>query len=109
MALDERLFVVAACDRADAALVRLMRALVGRAREHQRTILPGYTHLQRAQPVSLAHHLLAHVEMLGRDRERFAEVRRRAAVSPLGSGALAGTTLPLDRERVARALGLSTA
>jgi argininosuccinate lyase len=106
VALDERLFVVAACDRADGALRRLARALVGRAREHQKTILPGYTHLQRAQPVSLAHHLLAHVEALGRDRERLSEVRRRAAVSPLGSGALAGTTLPLDREAVARALGL---
>jgi argininosuccinate lyase len=107
VALDERLFAVAACDRAAAALVRLQRALVGRAREHQRTILPGYTHLQRAQPVSLAHHLLAHVEALGRDRERLGEVRRRAAISPLGAGALAGTTLPLDREATARALGLS--
>jgi argininosuccinate lyase len=107
VALDERLFVVGACDRADAAIGRLLRALVGRAREHERTILPGYTHLQRAQPVSLAHHLLAHVEALGRDRERLSEVRRRAAVSPLGSGALAGTTLPLDREAAARALGLA--
>jgi argininosuccinate lyase len=106
VALDERLFVVSACGRADAALVRLMSSLVNRAREHQRTILPGYTHLQRAQPVSLAHHLLAHVEALGRDRDRLADVRRRAAVSPLGSGALAGTTLPLDREAAARALGL---
>jgi argininosuccinate lyase len=106
VALDERLFAVAACDRARGALARLQRALVGRAREHQRTVLPGYTHLQRAQPVSLAHHLLAHVEALGRDRERLTEVRRRAAISPLGSGALAGTTLPLDREAVARALGL---
>lgn len=107
VALDERLFVVGACDRADAALVRLLRALVRRAREHQATILPGYTHLQRAQPVSLAHHLLAHAEAFGRDRERLAEVRRRAAISPLGSGALAGTTLPLDREATARALGLA--
>src|SRR5574340_892579 len=107
VALDERLFIVAACDRCDAALVRLLRALVARAREHQDTILPGYTHLQRAQPVSLAHHLLAYAEMLGRDRERFAEVRRRAAVSPLGSGALAGTTLPLDREAVAEPLALA--
>jgi argininosuccinate lyase len=107
VALDERLFVVAACDRADSALGRLMRALVARAREHQRTILPGYTHLQRAQPVSLAHHLLAHVEALGRDRERLSEVRRRAAVSPLGAGALAGTTLPIHREGAARALGLA--
>jgi argininosuccinate lyase len=106
VALDERLFIVAACDRCDAALLRLSRALVLRAREHAGTILPGYTHLQRAQPVSLAHHLLAHVEALTRDRERFAEVRRRAAVSPLGAGALAGTTLPLDREATARALGL---
>jgi argininosuccinate lyase len=107
VALDERLFAVAACDRCDAALARLMRALVGRAREHAETLLPGYTHLQRAQPVSLAHHLLAHVEAFARDRERFAEVRRRAAISPLGSGALAGTTLPLDREAVSRALGLA--
>src|SRR5512144_1674685 len=62
VALDERLFVVGACARADGGLVRLMRTLVARARDHERTILPGYTHLQRAQPVSLAHHLLAHVE-----------------------------------------------
>jgi argininosuccinate lyase len=106
VALDERLFVVSACARADAAVARLMAALVRRAKEHQRTILPGYTHLQRAQPVSLAHHLLAHVEALGRDRDRLADVRRRAAISPLGSGALAATTLPLDREAVARTLGL---
>ncbi len=106
VALDERLFIVESCGHADAALAGLMRSLVGQARRHERTLLPGYTHLQRAQPVSLAHHLLAYVEMLGRDRERFAEVRRRAALSPLGSGALAGTTLKLDRERVARDLGL---
>src|SRR5512140_1781105 len=107
VALDERLFIVGACGRVDAALVGLMRALLDQARRHDRTLLPGYTHLQRAQPVSLAHHLLAHVEMLGRDRERLVELRRRAAVSPLGAGALAGSTLPLDRERVARALGFS--
>ncbi len=107
VALDERLFITGACDRTDAALGRLQRALLGQARRHEGTILPGYTHLQRAQPVSLAHHLLAYVEMLGRDRARLAEVRARAAVSPLGSGALAGTTLPLDRERVAATLGLS--
>ncbi len=106
VALDERLFIVGACDRTDAALCRLQRALCGQARRHERTILPGYTHLQRAQPVSLAHHLLAYVEMLGRDRQRLAEVRTRAAISPLGSGALAATTLKLDREAVARALGL---
>jgi argininosuccinate lyase len=105
--LDERLFIVGACDRADAALLRLQRAFVKRAREHEATLLPGYTHLQRAQPIVLAHHLLAHVEAFGRDRERLAEVRRRAAVSPLGSGALAGSTLPLDREGAAAALGLA--
>jgi argininosuccinate lyase len=107
VALDERLFIVGACDRCDAALAGLQRALVVQARAHERTLLPGYTHLQVAQPVSLAHHLLAFVEMLGRDRDRLADVRRRAAVSPLGSGALSGTSLPLDRERVAAALGLS--
>ena len=107
VALDERLFIVSACDRCAGAVTALMRALVGQARRHERTLLPGYTHLQRAQPVSLAHHLLAHVEALQRDRARFAEVRARAAVSPLGAGALAGTTLPIDRERTARALGLS--
>jgi argininosuccinate lyase len=107
VALDERLFAVGACDRCDAALAGLQRALVRQARRHQRTLLPGYTHLQRAQPVSLAHHLLAHVEMLWRDRQRFLQARRRAAVSPLGSGALAGTTLPIDRFRTARALGFT--
>ena len=107
VALDERLFVVGACDRCDAALGALQRALIIQARAHEGTLLPGYTHLQRAQPVSLAHHLLAYVEMLGRDRDRLADVKRRAAVSPLGSGALAGTTLPLDRERTAKTLGLA--
>jgi len=107
VALDERLFVVEACGRCDRALAGLQRALVGQARRHEPTVLPGYTHLQRAQPVSLAHHLLAHVEALGRDRERLADLRRRAAISPLGSGALAGSTLPLDREGVAAALGLA--
>jgi argininosuccinate lyase len=107
VALDERLFIVGACDRCDAASRRLMLALLEQAERHQRTLLPGYTHLQRAQPVSLAHHLLAHVEALGRDRERLRQVRARAAVSPLGSGALAGTTLPIDRLATARSLGLA--
>jgi argininosuccinate lyase len=107
VALDERLFIIGASDRCAGAATGLMRALVVQARRHERTLLPGYTHLQRAQPVSLAHHLLAHVEALDRDRQRFAEVKERAAISPLGAGALAGTTLPIDRERVARTLGLS--
>jgi argininosuccinate lyase len=78
---------------------------VTRAREHLDTVLPGYTHLQRAQPVRLAHHWLAFVEMLGRDAERLADLRKRLARCPLGSGAIAGSTLPLDREATARALG----
>jgi argininosuccinate lyase len=68
--------------------------------------MPGYTHLQRAQPITLGHHLLAYVEMFDRDRGRFVDARKRAAVSPLGSGALAATSLPIDRERVAKSLGL---
>lgn len=108
VALDERLFIVGACDRAARAVTSLMRALVGQAGRHEKTLLPGYTHLQRAQPVSLAHHLLAHVEALARDLQRFAEVRARAAISPLGSGALAGTTLPIDRELTARTLGFDS-
>jgi len=107
VALDERLFIVEACRRCDLALRALMRALLAQAKRHRDTLMPGYTHLQRAQPVSLAHHLLAYLEMLGRDRQRLGETARRAAVSPLGSGALAGTTLPLDRARTARELGLS--
>ncbi|MDB5107778.1 MAG: argininosuccinate lyase [Candidatus Binatus sp.] len=70
--------------------------------------MPGYTHLQRAQPVSLAHHLLAYVEMLGRDRERFDQAGARTSVMPLGAGALAGTTLRIDRRMVARELGFKT-
>ena len=73
--------------------------------EHIDTVLPGYTHLQRAQPVRLAHHWLAFVEMLGRDAERFSDLRRRIARCPLGSGAIAGSTLPLDRDDTAKALG----
>src|SRR5229473_1396868 len=87
-------------------LVRVLRAAtIGVARRHVETVMPGYTHLQRAQPVSLAHHLLAYVEMLDRDRERFAQALERTAVMPLGAGALAGTTLPIDRQMVARELG----
>ncbi len=86
-------------------LVEMRRVLVARAREHIDTVLPGYTHLQRAQPVRLAHHWLAFVEMLGRDAERFSDLRRRIARCPLGSGAIAGSTLPLDRQHTADALG----
>src|SRR6202453_4846364 len=88
------------------ALVRGLRAaLIAVARDNVETVMPGYTHLQRAQPVSLAHHLLAYVEMLGRDRERLEQALERTAVMPLGAGALAGSTLAIDRRMVARELG----
>jgi argininosuccinate lyase len=106
VALDLRLLVIEMLDELEAATLRLARALVARARDEVETILPGYTHLQRAQPVSLAHHLLAHVEALRRDRQRIAEARERAATSPLGAGALAGTPHPVDPTSVARELGL---
>ena len=90
---------------AERGLHELRGVLIERAREHIDTVLPGYTHLQRAQPVRLAHHWLAFVEMLGRDAGRFRDQRARLNRSPLGSGALAGSTLPLDRDDTARALG----
>jgi argininosuccinate lyase len=91
-----------ACER---GLHELRQVLLERAGEHLDTILPGYTHLQRAQPVRLAHHWHAYVEMLGRDAERFRDLRGRLTRSPLGSGALAGSTLPLDRHATASDLG----
>ena len=106
IALDLRLFVIELLDDLEGAVLRLAQALVARAQDEVETILPGYTHLQRAQPVSLAHHLLAHVEALRRDRQRIAEARERAATSPLGAGALAGTSHPVDPASVARELGL---
>ena len=87
-------------------LAELQRALVALAEQHTETILPGFTHLQVAQPVSFAHHLLAYVEMFARDAERMAEVRARTNRLPLGAAALAGTSFPLDREAVAKALGM---
>ena len=87
-------------------LADLERALVGQAAAEPTAVLPGTTHLQPAQPVLLAHHLLAYVEMLERDRGRFADAARRANVSPLGSGALAGAGFTLDREATARAAGV---
>jgi argininosuccinate lyase len=83
----------------------LKRSLLAVAEKHVETVMPGYTHMQRAQPVSLAHHILAYVEMFERDRERFAQTLERTRVMPLGAGALAGTTLPIDRDAVARELG----
>ena len=107
IALDLRLLAVELLDGLDAALRSLARALVERASEESDTVMPGYTHLQRAQPVSLAHHLLAHVEALRRDRMRVNEARERAAVSPLGAGALAGVPYAIDPQAVAKELGLA--
>ena len=105
IATDERLYLRHEQEAFDSALADMQRALVCLARGNSDAILPGFTHLQHAQPVLLAHHLLAYVEMLQRDRERLLDCRRRLNRLPLGAGALAGTTLPLDREFVARELG----
>jgi argininosuccinate lyase len=105
VATDLRLWLRRAIDRLDAAILDMERALVGLAERDGEAVLPGTTHIQPAQPVFLAHHLLAYVEMLERDRSRLADARRRANVSPLGSGALAGAGYPLDREGVAAELG----
>jgi argininosuccinate lyase len=105
VATDIRLFLRGRIDEIGAELRRLQRALVAQAGAHTRTILPGFTHLQVAQPVVFGHHLLAYVEMLERDAERLAQVRARVNRLPLGAAALAGTTYPIDREFVARRLG----
>jgi argininosuccinate lyase len=108
VATDLRLYALASAVQLIDAIDDVRRALVVQAKRHVDTLLPGYTHLQRAQPVRLAHHLLAYDAMLERDRGRIADAAHRADASPLGSGALAATTLPIDRERTARALGFST-
>jgi len=105
VALDLRLWVRDEIDRLLDEIRELMRALIRLAERSADIWIPGYTHLQRAQPVSAAHHLLAYLEMLDRDRSRFEDCRERLNECPLGSGALAGSTLPLDREFVARELG----
>jgi argininosuccinate lyase len=105
VATDLRLWLRRAIDRLDEAILGMERALVGLAERDGEAILPGTTHIQPAQPVLFAHHLLAYVEMLERDRGRLADCRRRANVSPLGAGALAGAGFPLDREGVAEELG----
>ena len=105
VATDLRLWTRRAVDRLDAGLVGLERALVGLAEREGEAVLPGTTHIQPAQPVLLAHHLLAYVEMLERDRGRLADARHRVNISPLGAGALAGAGYPLDRETTATELG----
>ena len=105
VATDVRLFFKDACSQLRSGIEGTMSALLALARKHAATPIPGYTHLQRAQPVTVGHHLLAYVEMLGRDHERFSNVANHANVCPLGSGAIAGSTLPLDRAHTAKALG----
>ena len=105
VALDFKMWVRAACDRAEAALREFQRALIDKAALHAGTVMPGFTHLQPAQPVTFGHHLMAYVEMAGRDRARFADARRRMNECPLGAAALAGTSFPIDREFTARELG----
>ncbi|MDD2545711.1 MAG: argininosuccinate lyase [Burkholderiaceae bacterium] len=106
VATDVRLWLRGEIDLVGGLLTDLQKALVEVAGQNVEVILPGFTHLQVAQPVSFAHHLLAYVEMFARDAERMQDVRRRVNALPLGSAALAGTTYPLDRERVARSLGM---
>jgi argininosuccinate lyase len=105
VATDLRLWLRRTVDELDAAIVEMERALVALAERDGEAVMPGSTHIQPAQPVLFAHHLLAYVEMLERDRGRLADARRRANVSPLGAGALAGAGYPLDREATARELG----
>jgi argininosuccinate lyase len=107
VATDFRLWVRDAIDGIDAALGGYQRALAEKALEHAATVMPGFTHLQTAQPVTFGHHLLAYVEMVARDRGRFADARERLNESPLGAGALAGTSFPLDRAMTAKALGFA--
>ena len=107
IALDLRMFVKYVIADTLASLARLQGALLVLADSHNDTLMPGYTHLQRAQPVLLAHHLLAYFQMLERDKSRFADCRKRTDVLPLGSGALAGVPYPTDREFLARELGFS--
>jgi argininosuccinate lyase len=104
---DVKLWLREAIDEQDGRLGKVQRAFIGAAEKNPVVILPGYTHLQRAQPVLLAHYFLAYIEKLQRDRDRLADCRRRANFLPLGTAALAGTSLPIDRERVARDLGFS--
>lgn len=105
VATDFRLWVRDAIDATDDALTELQRALIDQAERHAASTMPGFTHLQAAQPVTLGHHLLAYVEMLGRDRGRFADARRRLNECPLGAAALAGTSFSIDRQATASTLG----
>ena len=104
---DFRLWVRSACERADQGFLVLQRALFAQAEKHVETIMPGFTHMQVAQPVTFGHHLLAYVEMFGRDRGRFEDAKKRLNESPLGAAALAGTSFPIDRDATAKSLGFA--
>src|SRR4029079_13293224 len=105
VATDFRLYVRDVLDETDASLAAFQQALVERALEHAGTVMPGFTHLQTAQPVTFGHHLLAYVEMAARDRGRFQDARKRLNESPLRAAALAGNSFPIDRHATAKALG----
>ncbi len=105
VATDFRLYIRDACDHVRDQITALMRAFAEQAERHAEVIMPGFTHLQTAQPVTFGHHMLAYVEMLARDRSRFEDARRRLNESPLGAAALAGTSFPVDRHMTAEALG----
>src|SRR5205085_178847 len=105
VATDFRLWVRARIDDIDGLLGEYQKALAEKALEHAATVMPGFTHLQTAQPVTFGHHLLAYVEMAARDRGRFADARKRANFCPLGAAALAGTAFPIDRDATAKTLG----
>jgi argininosuccinate lyase len=105
VAVDFRLWVKSACETRHAQLTALMQALLDQAEKHADTVMPGFTHLQTAQPVTFGHHLMAYVEMFDRDRGRFSDAIVRMNESPLGAAALAGTGFPIDRHMTAKALG----
>ena len=107
VATDFRLWLRDAIDDIDLSLAAYQRALAAKALDHAATVMPGFTHLQPAQPVTFGHHLLAYVEMAARDRGRFADARSRLNESPLGAGALAGTSFPVDRAMTAKSLGFA--
>ena len=107
VALDLRLYLLDECEKISDSLVAFVKIIAQKAKENYDAVMPGYTHLQRAQPVTFGHHLMAYASMMMRDLDRLADCKKRMAVSPLGSGALAGTTYPLDRELCAELLGLS--
>lgn len=108
VATDTRLYCREEIDSLTTLLRGLQSALISQAEQHASSVVPGYTHLQRGQPVTIGHHLLAYVEMLGRDKSRLADCRKRLNISPLGSGALAGSTINLDRKQIADELGFDS-